>query len=391
MSRKNTIFLLAIVLVALSFWLFNVDYHVSKRDLPTKNCSETDGKILCWSKLLNNTLENEGLPKTFDKLAELYNTEPLFAGGCHTFAHEIGEATYKKFAKGQDFDLNAKTSYCGYGFYHGFMETLLQTTGDIKQAQNFCKYVGLKLNGETVDGEGACYHGIGHGTVDGDDISSWGNAQKMLSPSLKMCEKVAGDDHSQYGKLYRCVSGAYNSLEILSHNPKYKLLKTANDPFSICPTQLKEYQEACYTNMLPAILINTGNDLLKSQNYVEKIKEDGYSIRTSVTSSLFHEFIRMNITLPDYNIEAGIKMCHLLKDPYRMACIDGLSGGHMKYGNPKDAYVKGLSFCSRSTLRDDEKSSCYNYILSRLRIWYSVAKTKEICQSIPEKFQKYCN
>lgn len=355
-------------------------------------CSDLGDKIKCWQDMLNKTLEQGGLPATFDLLAELYAKEPLFASECHSFTHEIGKYTYSKFKSGEDFDLNSKTSYCGYGFYHGFMETLLHATGDIKQAQDFCKYVGVKLANETTDGEGACYHGIGHGAVDGGDPSSWGDAKKMIAPSLNMCEKVAGDDHSQYGKLYRCVTGAYNAIEILSADPKYKLSQIQEDPFYICPSQIDEYKEACYTNMLPALLRFTNNDLLKGEKYIEKIPPNINfpNMRENVVSDLFHEFIRMNLNLPEYNIASGIAICHSLSNLYRKGCINGLAGGHMKYGNPGEAYVKGLTFCARIELRDDEKDVCYNSILSRLLIWYSPSKSKDICKTVPGKFQKYC-
>lgn len=357
------------------------------------DCSEPSGQIQCWQNLLNSTLEDKGLPATFDLLADLYAKEPLFAKECHSFVHEIGKATYSKFKASEDFELNSKTSYCGYGFYHGFMETLLYTTGDINQAQDFCKYVGEKLAGETTDGEGACYHGIGHGAVDGADPSAWGDYEKMIGPALEMCADVAGDDRSQYGKLYRCVTGAYNSLEILSSDPKYKLVEMQKDPFYICPFQIEEYKEGCYTNMLPALLRFTKSDLIESQKHVEKIPEDTgkFSVRGPVTSSLFHEFIRLNLSKPDYDIKTGINICHSLKDPYRISCIDGLSGGYMKYGEPGKAYIKGLAFCARNDLMEDEREVCYNSILSRLRLWYSQSKSNEICNSVPSDFRKYCN
>lgn len=358
-----------------------------------EDCEENSGKIKCWQELLNKTLEKKGLPATFDLLADLYVKEPLFASECHSFVHEIGKFTYSKFKASEDFELNSKTSYCGYGFFHGFMETLLYTTGDVKQAQDFCKYVGKKLAGETTDGEGACYHGIGHGAVDGADPSAWGDYEKMIGPALDMCKNIANDDQSKYGKLYRCVTGAYNSLEILSMDDKYKLVEMKKDPFYICPFQIEEYKEGCYTNMLPALLRFTKNNLMESQKYVENIPEDKneFKIRGPVTSSLFHEFLRLNLTKPDFNISEAINMCHSLKDPYRISCFDGLSGGYMKYGEPTQAHIKGLAFCGRSELVDDEKEVCYNSILSRLRIWYSQSKSKEICESVPVEYKKYCN
>lgn len=354
-------------------------------------CDNKNDKIDCWGKQLDKTLEKKGLPQTFDLMASLYMNEPQFASECHNFAHQIGYFAYQKFTKGQGFDLNSKTSYCGYGFYHGFMEKMFQNSGNIKEAQDFCKYVGEKLAGETTDGEGACYHGIGHGTVDGGNSYIWGDPNKMIKSGIELCEKVALGDHSQYGKLYRCVTGAYNAIEILSHIPKYKLQEFEKDPFSLCPSQKDEYKEACYTNMIPAILINTNNDLLKSEKFIENIKESGYEIRKPVTSGLFVEFYRMNLNKPNQNIEEGIRVCQSIKNPLRLSCFYGLSEGFMKYGEPQKAYINGLNFCHNNLLKDDEKDTCYNSILSRLRVWYSVDKSKEICSGVLREFQKYCS
>ena len=46
-----------------------------------------------------------------------------------------------------------------------------------------------------------------------------------LEPGKKLCEKVAGDFREAYGKMYRCMTGAYNALEILSHTPHERHLK----------------------------------------------------------------------------------------------------------------------------------------------------------------------
>ncbi len=143
--------------------------------------------------------------------------------------------------------------------------------------------------------------------------------------------------------------------------------------------------------MLPALQRFNQGDLLKSEKEIEKIKEKGFAIRYAVASSLFDEFIHYNLAVPDYNINQGIKICQSLADPYRLACIDGLGDGHMKYGKPNDAYVLGLAFCANSNLRNDERETCYNSILPKLRIWYSVDKSRAICNSVPSEFKKYCH
>ena len=361
--------------------------------VPALNCGQDGQNPQCWQNAINDALNKQGLDAAFEVMANLYNTQPAFAAECHGYSHQLGQAAYQLFAQHKDFELTPKTAYCGYGFYHGFMETLLHTSGNIQEAKDFCAYVGKKLQAYTSDAEGACYHGIGHGTVDGGDPTAWGSPQKMLEPGMAMCKTVAGDDTSQFGKMYRCVSGAFNALEILSQDPKYQLTQIQNDPFYLCPSQPVSFQEACYTNMLPALLRFTGSDLLKAAKAVEAIKEvsGDFTIRSQVMLSLFHEFIRIHLAAPNYDVAQGVAMCRSLNKEMRLPCIQGLSGGHMKYGQPQQEYIKGLAFCGSSILHSDEAQTCYQYILPRLRIWYSLEKSNQICQSVPAAEQKYCS
>ncbi|OGM96265.1 MAG: hypothetical protein A3B86_03940 [Candidatus Yanofskybacteria bacterium RIFCSPHIGHO2_02_FULL_38_22b] len=352
------------------------------------DCAENGNKFQCWEDNINSTLEGEGLNAAFELLANLYTNEPEFARSCHDYAHKLGKSAYDKFIKKEDIDITSKTSYCGYGFYHGFMETLLQSEGNAGRAKDFCLYVGNKLADETSDAEGACYHGIGHGAVDGGDPRAWGDPQAMIDPAIKTCESFSSGHY-----LYRCVTGAYNALEILSADLKYKLDVINKDPFWLCPSQPLAYREGCYTNMLPALMRFTNNDYPRMFSIIEKISDPSetydsrYSVREIVVLGLAHELLKTSWTDPDY-IPKTVSQCRNLKS--RLACIEGLSGGHMKYGEPEREYVKGLSFCDSSLLKEDEKNVCYQHILSRLRIWYSQEKTKEICQDSPTEHRRFC-
>jgi len=344
-----------------------------------------------WEQLIRETLKNQGLDSAFEQLANLYAAEPAFAAECHGYVHILGEFAFEKYSNGENINLTPKTSYCGYGFYHGFMESLLLSSGDIEEARRFCAEAGEMLAVQTSDAEGACYHGIGHGTVDGSDPTAWGDAEKMIEPGMKICEQIAGHDRSLFGKLYRCVSGVFNSIEILSGDDKYQLTALKNDPFSFCKTKPQEFLEACYTNMLPALMRITNNDFLKSAAQISAIPErQSYTIRGYVISSLFHEFVRMNFSEPDFNVVEGIKICRSFIVELRLSCIDGLAGGHMKYGEPRIEYVKGLAFCGSDLLTENEANVCFQHILTRLSIWYTREKSEEICAEVPIQYRNYC-
>jgi len=348
-----------------------------------------------WQSLIDSALETKGLDAAFEVLAGLYADEPGFASDCHGYTHELGEAAYKKFAKHESLTLSAKAYYCGYGFYHGFMESLLRAGGQVEDARDFCAYAGKTLASQTSDAEGACYHGIGHGSVDGGDPRSWGDPQAMLAPGLKLCEFVA----KEKDQLYRCVTGAYNALEILSMNPKYKLSAIVNDPFGLCPSQPEAYREPCYTNMLPALLRFTKNDFALAAKKISQIPVDinhpslrllGYPTRKMVTQSLFHEYIRAHLGGQNYDIAEGVTICRSLMEDMRIPCVEGLSGGHMKYGEPGSEYIKGLAFCRSNLLHEDERGACFEYILVRLKIWYSLDKVRQICSALEENYKKFC-
>ncbi len=360
----------------------------------TDDCDNSENKGQCWEKQIENVLNEEGLNSAFELLANLYSTQQAFAQDCHSYTHQLGIAAYYKFNKDKNIDLSPKTAYCGYGFYHGFMETLLQSSGTLQEARDFCAYVGRTLAKQTTDAESACYHGIGHGTVDGGDPTAWGNPEKILNPGLKMCELVSAQpDH-----LYRCVTGAYNALEILSMDSKYKLEMIAKNPFGICESQKEDYKEPCYTNMLPALMRNNDEDFTKVAKIVSEIPNKdnatarmlGLPTRQMVTLSLFYDYVRANFQKSDYAIGEGVKICQSLKSDLRLPCIEGLSGSYMKYGEPGKEYIKGLAFCGSDLLSKDEKDTCHKHILNRLRIWYSSDMAANICESVNKEYQNLC-
>lgn len=339
--------------------------------------------VQCWQDLIDSTLKEKGLNEAFEVLATLYQNEPQFALSCHDFAHKLGARAYQLFSQKEDFGLSSKSSYCGYGFYHGFMETLLQKTGDMNEARRFCEYADTQLKKTTSDAGGACYHGIGHGAVDGSDPGTWGNPEDMIEPALKLCEMVASDENPppRYGKLFRCVSGVFNALEILSTSNKYKLSLNTDDPFWICKAQPARYKEACFTQFVVAVMSVTGNDFIQSAKIIDAIKEDEYALPT--LQSLVVELPHQGKT--DY--QETLTYCRSLSVRFRETCVYAFAEGFMKYGPPQNEYVKALEFCESSLLTDDEKQACFTRILSILRIWYSAEKSQEICEGVDQKYR----
>lgn len=360
-------------------------------------CKDKDREKQCWEKIIQETLEKRGVAAAFDVVESIYAVHP----DCHDYAHLIGEEAWRLFEAGENMELTSKTYYCGYGFYHGFMETLLHTTGDMQEARRFCSYVDQQLSQQITGAGTACFHGIGHGAVDGQDPRHWGDIEAMIEPGIELCEMAARTDF----QLYLCSTGVFNAIEILSQDPKYKLTIAKEDPYWLCDRQPGKYKEACYTNMLPALWRALEWDVPAIVSRIEAIEEKetdysvrsgreqvvqqapNYRVRTVVLSALFHEYARADLQ----GAKEGIEVCRSFKDPRSgLACIDGLSGAFMKYGEPNVEYIKGLQFCSLDMLAADEKAVCFEHILSRLRLWYSKDKANQICQSAPKEYQTFC-
>ncbi len=339
---------------------------------------DTAENLQCWQGVVREQLEAGNLDGAFAALDAFTQKNPTQLGSCHGMVHEIGEQAFKLFNQKKDFALSPKTSYCGYGFYHGFMETLLHETDDIGQARAFCDYADAKLKSFIADAGGACIHGIGHGAVDDTpNPSVWGDAQKIVSPALALCERVArGSD-----EVFRCASGAFNALEIISDEGRYKLSANTQDPFWICREQPEKYKRSCYTQFLVSAMNVAHNDFSKTATFIDTIKEDAYAKETLAGVAV------ERARLPDADYGETVSWCRSLASRFHISCITGFAEGFLKYGPPEFEYIKAKEFCSSSLLSGEERAPCFERILSILRNFYPVAKSREICASVERQYQ----
>ncbi len=346
----------------------------------------------CWEKLILETLKVEGVKASFDKIVELSETEPAFANDCHGQSHLIGEKAYAQYVAQENFELTPATALCGYGFYHGFMETMLLATGDIAEARAFCELVDQKLSGQASQAATACYHGTGHGAIDGSDPTQWGDVEAMMEPGFKICAQLAKNEL----ETYLCDTGVFNAIEILSADPKYQIQELQKDPFLMCNKQPVHRREGCYANMMPIVFKLYNDDFDKITQYVNKnmidgdvIAIDGHTVDELTTLGIMFEYIRMYGQTEGYQ-EKGIEFCRTQGED-RLACIEGLSGGHIKYGKPGVEYVENLTFCANGILTKEERNSCYKYTLPRMSGRYTLQDTQMICAQVPEEYrQLYC-
>ncbi|MCH7883378.1 hypothetical protein IIA95_03105 [Patescibacteria group bacterium] len=333
----------------------------------------------CWMDLVKDAYKKEGLEAAFDRFIYLYNTEPRFSAYCHDISHTLGEAAYEIFSQKKDLTLTNKTIYCGFGFFHGFMETLVTITGDPLSAREFCSYVKEQVG---ANAEGACYHGIGHGFAATFEETANGDEWSVVNPTIEFCENIAKTKE----QLFRCATGAFDSIAIYYYNNLYGFSINEEDPLWFCREQTAKYKKACYLEMMTALLWFAEYDLLKSIHLAKKHVEKDY-LPISI-QALADNNTRYIINNPDF--ENIIYTCQALGENLRASCIQGLANGLMQFGEPENEYVKALTFCGNAMLTEEEKQTCFKRVLDYSQQLYSRKKYSKICESLEDGYKKPC-
>lgn len=382
MSQKTAIVILIAVFLACCFFVrMLVSPRFSSTHIITE-CTSVANKALCYRDRINDVLVHRGIAVSFDVLAAVYDADPGFAGMCHAETHELGKAAYAQFHRTGKVGLSSKASYCGYGFYHGFMEALLGEISDLSEARAFCKYAGTQVSTPPDYAEGACYHGIGHGVTDGYDPTLWGDARRMAAPGLALCGKLAS---AQDEWKRRCASGVFNSIAVLHRDPKYKL--TTDNPFTLCNASYTTLEkEACYDQMNTLATFMAEGNLSNSMAYTEKIVDTKYRRIAVKGIAAFYVQVLKSAKKTVSPKEAS-EVCGVLDLPFRDECIKGLADGIMEFGTPGAQYQEILALCRALDFSVDLQSACFSRLYKLSEIFYSENKVRMICREIPEQHQ----
>lgn len=377
-KRKRTTLFIVLVVVVIEIAILGARSigSVFDSDNPCADVAERK-QSQCWEHSIVTTLRRRGVDKSLEELAALYHENPNFGSACHSIVHTIGKESYKLFAQGKKFRVTDKTAYCSYGFYHGFMEALVSTQGDMKRAVDFCAMVDAQVAKIKPDATLQCYHGIGHGTVNNHDPATWGTAQAMINPALTLCAQAAVDTD----QLSRCATGVFNGIAIFSLTGEYQLTYDKNDPLAICREQDPRFQDACYLSFNLVLLAATDRDIREASRFVEAIPEDSYAQHAilNVMALASHE-----IGDQDEDVAQTIKLCRSLQPRLLYSCIQGYSYGFLEQGQPEREYERPIAVCSNTAFTREEQQACFSYISSYFLQWYSREKAVSLCNIIQD-------
>ena len=318
----------------------------------------------CWIDEFKEVYEEQGLDSVFALFGEYLAQDEIFKRNCHDFMHLIGDMAYEEYKKTNLPIVNSATSYCGYGFYHGFIEQLIAETGDYTSAKYYCDLVSKDkrhLNKEFAgDAELACQHGFGHSVLDSLEGNFWGDPKLMINESLNRCQKIFSGGHP----LYQCSTGVFNSLAIALDNNAYQIsFSNLDEPYSICSWLDEVYRPACYIEIV--IRYHTGKKTPTDEVIADiLLLPDNNSIESTLTS-FAADMVQYKLPY-DFNlIKEFAEKCFAINDgKLQSKCMKGVHIGIWKTNSTFTNQAESKKLCDLY-LDSNKKQVCEEAIINK--------------------------
>ncbi|MBP9757327.1 MAG: hypothetical protein KBD06_01890 [Candidatus Pacebacteria bacterium] len=325
----------------------------------------------CWAIDIIETLQTKGLPAAFDMFALLYEHNPSFRGlSCHDAGHILGAAAYKQYENDHKAIDRPETSYCGYGFYHGFMETMLREQGQFAEVRAYCE--ALKTDGQLNNPSGACFHGVGHAAFDSLPGDIWGNDVQMVSAAGRVCEQalVGIPERAQ------CLDGVFNALAVAASARTYGLTFDTTDPMELCRMQNNDYRIGCYKELGIGFIRERSMDRRETMTFIRSFK-DTEAEAEALLGYMGDEAARAVRTL---DLSAFHSFCTTLPSATeRLGCERGVLSGLRQAGEPGKEFEVMFDYCALHPV-GTERTRCYSF---------AILQTKDI-SSDKAAFRKAC-
>jgi plastocyanin len=325
------------------------------------NRAEAGIQAQCWIEEFKLVYQEKGFQGIFDLFSAYQSNDTFFANNCHDVMHLVGDFAYEEYARnGKVFD-QPETSYCAFGFYHGFIERMITETGDYAQSSEYCTR--LKSLGSfasealALDAEGACVHGFGHSIFDSLDGSLWGDEQVMVEASLALCEQLfTGDWHPA-----ECGTGVWNALANALVSNAYNLtFKKDESPFWICRATTDIHKPGCYVELVTQY--SNWNQNTLEEDWIVMAKNVEEIARWKTYFAYMADMVQWELPYDYKLIAEKADMCFSLETNELVeSCLYGIHYGVLKIKTPFEGQAESLKICIQ--FADQEKMKmCINQI-----------------------------
>lgn len=348
----------------------------------------------CWMQIVLLELRKRGIGPAFRQFAKLYERYPVFgATGCHSHAHRVGDAAYYGLyvAEGlslKEIDFPQETTTCGYGFFHGFIEHLIQDKPDEAFVVETCEYLRGRLAGTMRDIGTICYHASGHGfqQTEADDLHSelWGRADLLVQRPLARCESLPTND----AEIEDCRQGVFNVITDWMAFKNFGLALDLDDPLRLCRALPERWHHACFYELAQKLEPVTRDSPAKAAALVGGITRG--ALREMTFGVMIAGMLQRQAPLNGY--PRIIAECIAIADDALFkTCVQSSANGLMEHGSPGREYEKVLDLCATPALsaRGGDRF-CYEALAHRLSRFYPAEKKHTICGKFPASFHDAC-
>lgn len=213
-------------------------------------------RAYCWEPEIRSVITRKGLDRGFDWFAKTYAQDPQFVRNCHDIGHILGVAAYDEYAQHNTVIDRIETSYCGFGFYHGFIEEALAQSGmqGLTEARTYCESLRestrLREARAVTNAANACFHGIGHAVFDSREETRLKTATDRIFDSLDLCTSTMTDEVARTS----CASGVFNALANALSSRTYGFTFSEIAVPRMCDFDDHTFMTLCYTEIAVGVV-----------------------------------------------------------------------------------------------------------------------------------------
>ncbi|MHB1086721.1 MAG: hypothetical protein ACYCZ0_03165, partial [Minisyncoccota bacterium] len=369
------------------------DGSKSKLALCHKVTSDTQ-QIECIFRAIEREILDDGMSAGMVLFSRAYADFPSFvAKGCHKQAHRVGDIVYARLytpVEGIDaLDFPQETTSCGYGFFHGFLEHLIQDRPDPAFVDSTCVNLDKRLGGIMGDIKSTCFHGSGHGfaLAHAETLprSAWGDVREFTVEAAAKCDLLAQADKRS---IEECKEGVYNVLVEWMSLDQYGFTLNREHPFSVCDAGPKDLQSACYYEVAQKLDGFADRDPIKLARIVADIPSErlrNMSFQVGIAG------IVQNTIQDPGALDKTLSSCGTLDRKLFGLCMTNVIHGLFEHGVPQKEYIRALDVCKLDTIVDGGLTSeCYHAVMERLPRFYSQDQQKKICALFPSELREDC-
>ncbi len=395
-NRTAVIGLLAVTFLGgVVLFLTRSSPYIQEADACAVQFTQADEQIGCWYRIIETAINEGGIDAGMDVFSHVYESyKPFIETGCHRHAHKVGDIVYYgQYLANPDIDaidFPQSTTACGYGFYHGFLEHLIQDHPESAFVTDVCTKLGNKYGATMGDIQLTCYHGAGHGfmlaEIEKQEKKNWGNIPVFSKRPVELCN---GLPDAREGDREECRQGIFNVIMEWGEVKNYGFTYEKDTPLEICRGLPESWLHACYYEAAQKFDGVAHQDLARAW-------------RIAQAESTEHALMILNVAV------AGVVQQTIAEDSYasfgegcialpaepKAGCVESIVNGLYEHGAPMEEYKRALDFCQLDYVQNDADAaeSCMRAFVQRLPRFYTPERiVREVCPLLEGKSRETCD